>query len=203
MKRACLLFISCLLLTQTIGGQTPAQTPASSPITAGRAGRLIDPETGTATANQVIIIDGARIRNIGTDLPIPAGAKVIDLSGLTVLPGLVDAHNHLALTPGMTRGQVAINFLLSWKAAGIPAREILKIMTTNGFKGCEIEKQRGPIKEGFFADMIAVRGNPLDDIDSLRDVQFVMKNGMVFKKDGVMTPEEFFHGGPVNGWRIR
>jgi imidazolonepropionase-like amidohydrolase len=443
MKRACLLFISCLLLTQTIGGQTPTQTPVPSPITVVLAGRLIDPETGTSTANQVIVIDGARIRNIGTNLAIPAGAKVIDLSGLTVLPGLVDAHNHLALTyktepesnvyyltyvldstairaiqavsngmqmlssgftvvrdlgnngnyadtalrvaieqgwvpgptiinsgiiiggmggqfnptpemakdhdivypeyldadthdeivkavrknilfgakvikvcvdckpypytledlklfvseaanaglkvaghvqtyegakraieagfwsiehsgplndelhkkmaekgiwragtetpftpyrglqqafnrtvegmknayankvpmafstdadyyiPGMTRGQVAINFLLSWKAAGIPAREILKIMTTNGFKVCGIERERGPIKEGFFADMIAVRGNPLEDIDTLRDVTFVMKNGMVFKKDGVMTPEEFFHGGPVNGWRIR
>jgi hypothetical protein len=37
----------------------------------------------------------------------------------------------------------------------------------------------------------------------LRSVQFVMKNGMVFKKDGVMVPEKFFNGGPVNGWRIR
>ena len=105
--------------------------------------------------------------------------------------------------PGMTRGEVAINFLLSWKAAGIPAKEILKIMTTNGFKVCEIDKQRGPIKEGYFADMIAVRGNPLEDIDALRKVDFVMKNGMVFKKDGVMVPEKFFNGGPVNGWRIR
>ncbi len=40
-------------------------------------------------------------------------------------------------------------------------------------------------------------GDPLTDIDALRNVQFVMKNGMVFKKDGVMTPEEFFHPGPV------
>jgi hypothetical protein len=51
--------------------------------------------------------------------------------------------------------------------------------------------------------MIAVRGNPLEDIDTLRNVQFVMKNGMVFKKDGVMIPEKFFNGGPINGWRIR
>ena len=35
------------------------------------------------------------------------------------------------------------------------------------------------------------------DIDALRNVQFVMKNGMVFKKDGVMMPEKFFHPGPV------
>jgi hypothetical protein len=53
------------------------------------------------------------------------------------------------------------------------------------------------------ADMIAVPGNPLENIDALRDVQFVMKDGMVFKRDGVVTPEVFFNAGPVNGWRIR
>jgi hypothetical protein len=40
-------------------------------------------------------------------------------------------------------------------------------------------------------------GDRLTDIDALRAVSFVMKNGMVFKKDGVMTPEKFFHPGPV------
>ncbi len=431
MKKLSLLILAGLLMQQ----------PA--PVTAIRAGRVVDPETGTAAANQIILVDGSRIRSIGANLAIPQGANVIDLPGLTVLPGLVDAHNHLALTykmepennvyyltyvmdstalraiqavsngiqmlssgftvvrdlgnngnyadtalrvgieqgwvpgptiinsgiiiggaggqffptpemakdhnivypeyldadthdeivkavrqnilfgakvikicvdckpylytidqmklfvseaanaglkvaghiqtregarraieaglwslehsgplddelhrkmaakgiwrvgtetpftpyrgskeafdrtvagmknayankvpmafstdadyyiPGMTRGEVVINFLLSWKAAGIPAPEILKIMTINGYKVSAIEKDRGPLKPGFPADMIAVRGNPLDDIDTLRNVQFVMKDGVVFKKDGVVTPEKFFHGGPVNGWRIR
>jgi imidazolonepropionase-like amidohydrolase len=105
--------------------------------------------------------------------------------------------------PGMTRGQVVINFLKSWKAAGIPDKEILKIMTVNGYKVCDMYDKRGPLKPGFPADMIAVKGNPLEDIDSLRSVVFVMKDGLVFKRDGVMTPEQFLHGGPVNGWRIR
>jgi imidazolonepropionase-like amidohydrolase len=104
--------------------------------------------------------------------------------------------------PGMTRGQVVINFLKSWKAAGIPDKEILKIMTVNGYKVCDIYDKRGPLKPGFPADMIAVKGNPLEDIDSLRSVVFVMKDGLVFKRDGMMTPEQFLHGGPVNGWRI-
>jgi imidazolonepropionase-like amidohydrolase len=105
--------------------------------------------------------------------------------------------------PGMNRGEVVINFLLSWKASGIPAKDILKIMTINGYEVCDIASRRGPIKVGFPADMIAVAGNPLDDIDALRTVSFVMKDGLVFKKDGVMVPEKFLHGGPVNGWRIR
>ena len=104
--------------------------------------------------------------------------------------------------PGMTRGQVAINFLKSWQAAGIPDKEILKIMTINGYKVSDIYDKRGPIKAGLPADFIAVKGNPLEDIDALRTVIFVMKDGLVFKRDGVMTPETFLHGGPVNGWRI-
>jgi imidazolonepropionase-like amidohydrolase len=105
--------------------------------------------------------------------------------------------------PGMSRGDVVINFLLSWKAAGIPAKEVLKIMTINGYEVSDLASRRGPIKVGFPADMIAVAGNPLDDLDALRTVSFVMKDGLVFKKDGVMVPEKFLHAGPVNGWRIR
>jgi imidazolonepropionase-like amidohydrolase len=105
--------------------------------------------------------------------------------------------------PGKTRGEVAIEFIETWKAAGIPARDILKAMTTNGFKVSETESTRGPIRVGMFADLIAVPGNPLERIDALRDVRFVMKNGLVFKRDGVMTPAAFFNGGPVNGWNAR
>ncbi len=105
--------------------------------------------------------------------------------------------------PGKMRGEVAIEFLETWKAAKIPAADILRAMTINGYRVSETEMTRGPIKVGLAADLIAVRGNPLESIDALRDVQFVMKDGVVFKRDGVMTPAGFFHGGPVNGWNIR
>jgi imidazolonepropionase-like amidohydrolase len=97
----------------------------------------------------------------------------------------------------LTRGDMTIAFLETWKAAGIPPADILRSMTINGYKAADIIKERGPIKPGFYADLIAVAGNPLTNIDALHNVQFVMKNGMVFKKDGVMTPEKFFHPGPV------
>jgi imidazolonepropionase-like amidohydrolase len=97
----------------------------------------------------------------------------------------------------LTRGEMTIAFLDTWKAANIPARDILYAITINGYKAADIINQRGPIKPGLFADLIAVKGDPLTDIDALRNVDFVMKNGMVFKKDGVMTPEKFFHPGPV------
>jgi len=103
----------------------------------------------------------------------------------------------------MSRGELTINFLLTWKAAGIPNADILKAMTITGYACAQVEGERGPIRPGLAADIIAVRGNPLEDIDALRDVRFVMKDGLVFKRDGVMTPEKFFHAGPAYGWRKR
>lgn len=421
-----------------------AAAPAAAQVTAIRAGRLIDPESGTSTENVVILIEDGRFGRIGTEVAIPAGAEVVDLSHLTVLPGLVDAHNHLALTykedpesniyyltyvldstplraiqaasngiqmlaagftivrdmgnngnyadtalrlaieqgwipgptiinsgiiiggmggqfwptpemamdhnivypeyldadtpdeivkavrqnalfgatvikicvdckpwgysvdeirlfideaakaglkveghvqtvagagraieagiwsiahdsglndemhkrmaaagifragtetpisltghtsperyartvaslrnafdngvpltystdadyyvPGMTRGEVAIEFIETWKAAEIPNADILRALTTNGYLVSETEETRGPIRTGLAADLIAVSGNPLQNIDALREVMFVLKNGMIFKQNGVMTPGSFFNGGPVNGWNIR
>jgi imidazolonepropionase-like amidohydrolase len=434
-----LVIVACLLL----GGAVRAQAPA--PITAIRAGRLLDPEAGRILTNQIILVEGTRIRDVGPNVAIPAGAQVIDLSGMTVMPGLVEAHNHLALTykpvpennvyyytyvqestalraiqaasngiqmlasgftivrdmgnnalyadtalrqaieqgwipgptiinsgiiiggmggqffptpemvtdhnivypeyldadtpdeivkairqnvlfgakvikicvdckpygytadeirlvireaaksgmkveghvqtqngarnaieagiwsiahsgglndemhklmaqkgiwragtdtpaglaghpvspqayqrtidslknayankvpltfstdadywvEGKTRGELCMEFLKTWIDAAIPTADTLRAMTINGYKVSETEKTRGPIKVGFFADMIALPGNPLEDLNALKNVQFVMKDGMVFKKDGVMTPAAFFHGGPVNGWRLR
>lgn len=103
----------------------------------------------------------------------------------------------------MTRGELTIDFLRTWKAAGIPAREVLKAITINGYKAADVIRERGPIRPGLAADLIAVAGDPLEDIDALRDVRFVMKDGRVFKRDGVMMPEKFFHPGPVKGWRRR
>ena len=153
------------------------------------------------------------IWRVGTETPLSSYYQPDKVRYERTVEGLKNAYaNHVKLAfstdadyyiPGMTRGQVAIDFLKTWKAAAIPAAEILKIMTTNGYQVCDIYDKRGPIKVGLPADMIAVRGNPMEDIDALRDVRFVMKDGVVFKRDGVMAPEKFFHSGPVNGWRIR
>jgi len=61
-----------------------------------KAGRLIQPDEGTVVANQTIVIRANKIEAVGSGLAIPAGANVIDLSKMTVLPGLIDCHTHLA-----------------------------------------------------------------------------------------------------------
>jgi imidazolonepropionase-like amidohydrolase len=67
-----------------------------------RCGRLIDGTGAAPRANAVILIEGERIREVGTGLAIPAGAQVIDLSHSTVLPGLIDNHTHIMLNGDIT-----------------------------------------------------------------------------------------------------
>jgi imidazolonepropionase-like amidohydrolase len=69
---------------------------SSSQVTAIKAGRMFDAEAGTMLKDQVILVKDGRITAVGAGLAIPADAKVIDLSKMTVLPGLIDCHTHLA-----------------------------------------------------------------------------------------------------------
>ena len=78
---------------------TSAPTPAHAGTTVIRAGRLIDVAAGTVSEQVDIVIEGDRITRVGSGLTIPEGASVIDLSDLTVLPGLIDSHTHICLTP--------------------------------------------------------------------------------------------------------
>jgi imidazolonepropionase-like amidohydrolase len=80
------------------------------------------------------------------------------------------------------RAQMTWDYLAVWRAAGVPNAEILKCMTTNDAELLRIQKQRGAIAPGLFADIIAMPSSPLDDIESLRKVDFVMKNGAVVRK---------------------
>src|SRR5436309_2286587 len=77
-----------------------------------RAGRLFDSKAGTMLTNQVILIKGDRITDVGPAgrVQIPPGARVIDLSQSTVLPGLIDRHVH-CFSEGANQGQVALHGL--------------------------------------------------------------------------------------------
>jgi imidazolonepropionase-like amidohydrolase len=65
-------------------------------VTVIKAGKLIDTDNGTVASDQVIVIRANKVEAVGPGLAIPPDATVIDLSKMTVLPGLIDCHTHLA-----------------------------------------------------------------------------------------------------------
>ena len=87
-----------------------------------------------------------------------------------------------AAVEGQTRGTLAIAFIDSFVEAGVSPKDTLKIMTTNAARLLGVDKQRGAIKVGLAADIIATPENPLDNIQTLRRVSFVMKEGKIFKQ---------------------
>jgi imidazolonepropionase-like amidohydrolase len=74
---------------------------AEEAVVAIKAGRLVDGISPQAKTDQVILLKGDRISAVGpaASTAIPAGAKIIDLSGQTVLPGLIDTHVHMTSDP--------------------------------------------------------------------------------------------------------
>ena len=82
----------------------PAAAAVPSVTVVIKAGRLVDPRAGTTLTTQAILVEGERIKEVGPASAVaghaPAGARVIDLSGATVLPGLIDCHTHVTSDPG-------------------------------------------------------------------------------------------------------
>src|SRR6186997_3305225 len=73
-----------------------SSAPEQLPRIAVRAATLIDGGGGTPVRNAVVLIEGERITAVGANLPIPSGVETVDLGNATLLPGLIDAHTHIA-----------------------------------------------------------------------------------------------------------
>lgn len=142
-----------------------------------RAGRLFDSNTGRLLRDQVIVTDGERIVAVGaaSDVRIPTGVAVIDLSDATVLPGLIDMHSHIfnVPRPGTSRETatlIAVQHLQADLRAGFTAARDMG-SHGNGYADVDV---RNAINEGRIVGpryQVAGRGivwsgapNPLNSI---------------------------------------
>jgi imidazolonepropionase-like amidohydrolase len=104
LRRVALLFLAVHLLPALSTENAPAQPPltkTAETIYLLKPGRIFDGESAQVRADWVVLVRGEKIEAVGpaNEIKAPANAKVIELRGLTLMPGLIDAHSHVLLHP--------------------------------------------------------------------------------------------------------
>jgi imidazolonepropionase-like amidohydrolase len=157
-RRKSVVTALLVMLAATVG------VSAQSQVIAVRAGKMFDPKSGTNLANQVVLISGDKITDVGpaSSVKIPAGAKVIDLSQATVLPGLIDGHVHLTDAAGnyMHQTLVGLNSATRSLNAGFTT---LVAMGSHGGGYADVELKRA-IESGLVKGPRLLTAGPLIDV---------------------------------------
>jgi imidazolonepropionase-like amidohydrolase len=89
-------------------------------------------------------------------------------------------------TPGNHHGRNSLECVAMTKEAGLTPEASIRAATLNAARLLGKEGELGSIESGKLADIIGVRGNPLDDIEVLTDIAFVMKEGVIVRRPGDM-----------------
>ena len=151
MKNLVLLLIFALLLSSfPVLAQQPQ--PQNLPVTVIRAGRLFDSESGAFLPARDIIVKGNMIETVGENLPVPAGASVVDLRKYTVLPGLIDAHTHLLYLED-PKGGLTTEGIKALTVEGTPLRALRGAARGKTFLTAGITTVRDLGNSGRFGDV--------------------------------------------------
>lgn len=101
LKLVRLLWLAVTIATACVAMIPAARAQATTTVTIIRAARLIDGRGGPPLAPAMLQVENERIVDVGPSIAVPAGARVIDLGGATLLPGLIDLHTHLTSRAGI------------------------------------------------------------------------------------------------------
>ena len=188
--RSGLAAIFALMPACLASGQ--AQQPANSakqPIVL-HAARVLQVESGTLLEPGEVLVDGERIRAVGSQVEHPSNAKILDLGNVTLLPGLIDVHTHLFLHPGNEDMQT-VNESVPWRT--ILAEQAAKADLMAGYTaerdmgtegvGSADSSLRNAIDQGIIpGPRLRVSGNAIDilggheDANRFNPAQHVLSN---------------------------
>jgi hypothetical protein len=112
--------------------------------------------------------------------------SLFDAGGTHLLVVGTDEPVYTDLLPGFAYHRE----LLAMTYAGIPPAAVLKAATINGARALGVDARLGSIEAGKLADLIVVRGNPLDDIKATRDIKFVFRDGVAYDPEELLQSAE-------------
>lgn len=158
------LLMSVFILFLLCASYGSAQTVPDTVPTLIRAGRVFDSEKGTVSGPQEILVVGGRIAEVGAKVAAPKGARVVDLSRYTVLPGLIDAHTHLLYLEN-PKGGLALEGVKAVTIEGTPLRALHGAARARTFLDAGITTVRDLGNSGRFGDVAlrtAIRDGSVD-----------------------------------------
>lgn len=165
--------LASILLLTLLALASPLR--ASAEVTYLTAGALVDTQAGKRIERPVVQIEDDRIVSVTSGGAIPEGAVIIDLGeDMTILPGLADMHTHLTFDAGdfgsdsatIPHGDNAKQFAV-YVELGMTPMQAIQSATTVAAESLGWVGDTGAVAPGYYADIIAVNGNPLEDITVL------------------------------------